>query len=407
MSTQWDSGAANAAHTAGLEQEIPIDPAAARSLRVVVVGAGAFGGWTAWHLVRAGVDVTLVDAWGPGNTRSSSGGATRAIRGVYGGDGVYTAWTSKALRLWRSFEAEWEETFFRRTGVLWMVSGDDRYVRSSLPHLREAGLSFDEMDTGDAARQYRQINFDGVEWVLLERDAGLLYAHHACRVVRDRVVAGGGQYLRGSVTSEDNQFSAGGVSQLTLSDGMTLTADRFVLACGPWLGTLLPDVVGDRIAPSRQEVFYLGTPPGDLRFGANHLPVWIDFRSPLYYGFPTTRSQGFKLADDTRGAALDPTGVDRTADPDAVRRAREYVAYRFPALADAPLLDAEVCQYANTPDGHFIVDRHPTADNVWIVGGGSGHGFKLGPTVGEYAARLLIADREPAPLFSLQRFGER
>ncbi len=226
-------------------------------------------------------------------------------------------------------------------------------------------------------------------------------------MVRDRVVADGGQYVHGAVRREDNPMVAGGISQLTLLDGTSLTADRFVLACGPWLGALLPDVIGDRIISSRQEVLYLGTPPGDLRFNRQHLPVWIDFRSPLYYGFPAAGSRGFKLADDTRGAVLDPTSADRVVDPAAVRRARDYVAYRFPALADAPLLDTEVCQYANTPDGHFIIDRHPTADNVWIVGGGSGHGFKLGPAVGDYVARLLIADRPPDPLFSLQRFGER
>lgn len=401
-STQWDSGAVDDSASVTFDDDVAVDPAVARSLHVVVVGAGAFGGWTALHLLRAGARVTLLDSWGPGNGRSSSGGETRAIRGVYGGDHAYVAWTAKSLGMWRDFEADSGETFFRRAGVLWMVGGDERYVRASLTHLSACGLSFEELSATEAAARFPQINFDGVEWALLEHDAGFLYAGHACRVLRDRFVAEGGNYRQHDVRV--GAWTGGALSHLTLSDGTTLSADQFVFACGPWLGGMFPDVIGDLIVPTRQEVYYMGTPAGDSRFNEGNIPVWIDFGETIYYGFPATSTRGFKIADDTRGPPLDPTNADRLPSAEAVRRAQRHLEYRFPALAGAPLIEARVCQYANTPDGHFIVDRHPSADNVWLVGGGSGHGFKLGPALGDFVARRVLTGRDTHPLLSLQRF---
>jgi sarcosine oxidase len=403
--TQWDSRTTEPLTNVSFEYDAAIDPAAARSLRVVVVGAGAFGGWTALHLLRAGADVTLVDAWGPANARSSSGGVTRAIRGVYGSDGAYVAWTARALQMWRAFEAEEGSSIFRRTGVLWMVGDDDRYVRTSLPYLTECGLPFDELDVAAAAARFPQINFDGVEWALVEHEAGFLYAATACGMVRDRFVAEGGTYLQQAVRVGADVVQQRASAGVTFSDGTSLDADRVVFACGSWLADLFPGVMGNVIVSTRQEVYYMGTPAGDARFDEGRLPVWIDFDEPMYYGFPATSSGGFKIGDDTRGVKLDPTTADRSPTPEGVRRAQQYIERRFPALADAPMLEARVCQYANTPDGHFVIDRHPGRKDVWLVGGGSGHGFKLGPVVGEYVARCVVADGEVDPFFSLTRFA--
>src|SRR5205807_1680421 len=159
-------------------------------------------------------------------------------------------------------------------------------------------------------------------------------------------------------------------------DGSTLAGDVYVFACGPWLGKLFPEVIGDRVRATRQEVFFFGTPPGDARFTEEALPVWADHANHFMYGIPGNEWRGFKVADDARGPAFDPTAGERVPSPEALRSARDYLAYRFPGLKDAPLVEARVCQYENSPDEHFIVDRHPRADHVWLVGGGSGHGFK-------------------------------
>ena len=181
----------------------------------------------------------------------------------------------------------------------------------------------------------------------------------------------------------------------------SLEADVYVFACGPWLGKLFPDVLGSASA-TRQEVFFFGTPAGD-RASARTLPVWIDFGERIFYGIPGNDHRGFKVADDTRGEPFDPTSGERTPTPEALARRAAPLAGRFPALAGAPLLESRVCQYENSPDGHLLIDRHPGRRNVWLVGGGSGHGFKLGPAVGEHAAALVLGEAEPLPLFRLDR----
>jgi glycine/D-amino acid oxidase-like deaminating enzyme len=133
--------------------------------------------------------------------------------------------------------------------------------------------------------------------------------------------------------------------------------------------------------------------------------VWAVFGDRLWYGIPGGERRGFKLADDTHGPAFEPTAGERRIDEDGVRRARAFIGERFPGLAEAPFTGGRVCQYTNTPDGDFIVDRHPEAGNLWLVGGGSGHGFKHGPALGELVAAQVL-ERQPAtPAFGLARFA--
>ena len=370
-------------------------------MRVAVIGAGALGGWTALHLQRAGVSVTLLDAWGPGNARASSGGETRIIRTVYGPTRRYVEMAARALILWDEWDRSVGRTFFRRTGVLWLSGADDSYVRHSLPILRDLHLSYEELTPTAAAARWPQIGFEGISSVCLEHDGGYLLARLACEAVVREFVRIGGTYRQTAVVA----IGANGERpDVRLSDGSRLDADRYVCACGPWLGRLFPDVVGQRIASTRQEVFYFGTPGGDDRFLESCLPAWIEAGEPFMYGIPGNLHRGFKVADDARGPEFDPTSGDRTPSPDGVRTVRGYLRRRFPALAEAPVLGAEVCQYENSPDGHFIVDRHPAMPDVWIAGGGSGHGYKMGPAFGEMLARWVREDAAPDPFFALRRF---
>ena len=192
----------------------------------------------------------------------------------------------------------------------------------------------------------------------------------------------------------------GRLSHITTASGDTIHADRFVFACGPWLGSVLPDVLGGRIFPTRQEVFYFGVTAGDRRFASPAMPVWLDFGRD-WYGFPDIDGRGFKLAHDTHGEAIDPDSMERAPSAARIASAREFLTLRFPALSSAPLLSAEVCQYENTSNGDFVIDRHPAFDNVWIAGGGSGHGFKHGPAIGEYLAARMLDDGPVEPRFSV------
>jgi glycine/D-amino acid oxidase-like deaminating enzyme len=359
--------------------------------RVVVVGAGAFGGWSALQLLRGGAEVVLLDAWGPGNARASSGGETRAIRAIYGHDDLYSRWSARAFALWEESDRRWGTQLYRPTGALWLCGTDDRYVSASLPTLAEYELAVEALPVSDAKLRFSQIDFADVEHVYLEKTAGILFARRACRAVVDAFVEEGGRYRQ--VGAVPGPLVGGRVGSVELSDASQIEGDAFIFACGPWLAELFPALLEPVFSVSRQEVYYFGTPPGS-EFAASALPIWVDLISD-FYGIPASAGRGFKVADNRRGADFDPTAGDRSPTRDAIEHARAFLGMRFPKLAGAPLLEARVCQYTNTPDSNLVVDTHPEADNLWIVGGGSGHGFKLGPALGEHVARCVLSNTLP------------
>jgi len=351
------------------------------------------------------VRVTLLDAWGPGNSRASSGGETRVIRGTYGPNQPYTAMTARALTLWAECEDRWKKRFLHRNGVLWMAAaGDDQFENGSMPLLRQAGIPYQELPVEEIHRRWPQINLEGVRWGIYEPESGFLTARASCQAVVEGFLTEGGEFRQAAVQDED--LESGKFSSLALTDGSRMQADAYVFACGPWLGKLFPETIGDRIRATKQDIFFFGTPPGDTSFNETELPVWADHRDHFIYGIPANRGHGFKIADDTRGAIFDPTSGERTVSPEGVRAMREYIAFRFPRMKDAPLIETRVCQYENTPDNHFIVDRHPRSQNIWIVGGGSGHGFKHGPALGELVASCILDGKQAPAEFLLARFGQ-
>jgi sarcosine oxidase len=372
---------------------------------VVVIGAGAFGGWIALYLLRSGAQVTLLDAWGPGNSRSSSGGETRIIRGAYGPDQPYTKLAARAFDLWKQHQALWKRQFFFPIGVLWMAENDDVFERGSLPLLQDAGIPFEQLAVNELARRWPQINFEKVEWGIYEPQSGYLLARASTQSVVDQFVAEGGEYRQATVAARD--LDGGQWKALPLSEGSPIVADRYLFACGPWLGNLFPQTVGPHFISTRQEVFFFGTPAGDSRYDEGNVPVWADRSDHFMYGIPGNQGRGFKIADDTRGPAFDPTSGQRLVSEDGLAAARRFLAYRFPGMKDSPLIESRVCQYENTTDHNFIVDRHPANDNVWIVGGGSGHGFKHGPALGEMVAKQVLRDETADPLYRFARFDSK
>jgi glycine/D-amino acid oxidase-like deaminating enzyme len=376
-----------------------------RAEHVVVVGAGVFGGWTALALQRTGVfRVTLVDAWGAGHSRASSGGETRVIRAVYGGEQVYTQMAARALVLWREAEQRWRRKIYFETGSLWMFAGDDGYARRSMAPMQAAGLRLENAPPATFALRYPQMNFNDVQATYWEPDAGYLLARQSCELVREEFVREGGQYRIGLVEPVASRSVR--LSRVALSDGSVIDGDRFIFAGGPWMATLFPDVIGRRIVATRQEVFFFGTPPAP-QHEEGRLPVWVHMGRRVVYGLPNIERRGLKIADDTAGDEVDPATMDRIPSAAGLVRAREILRERFPALANAPVTEARVCQYEASTDGHYLIDRHPGLENVWLVGGGSGHGFKMGPALGEHVAALVQGLTAPHPLFAYERLRPR
>lgn len=362
-----------------------------------VIGAGVFGAWTAWHLARRGQRVLLADAYGPGNARASSAGETRIIRMGYGADELYTRWSQRSLARWKEFFATTRQPLFHQTGVLWLAGKDDSRVRQTAETLRRCGIDFQEMRRPELQRRYPQIAFDGVTLGLLEPHSGALMARRAVAGVVEDALRAGASYRVAQVLE---LRGTGKLAALTAASGEHFEAAQFVFACGAWLAKIFPTILGARIFPSRQEVFFFGVPAGDSRFLPEALPTWL-FQEDEIYGIPDIESRGLKIALDRHGPPVDPDTQSRLASPECVEEARRFVEQRFPALRGAPIVETRVCQYENTWNGDFLIDRHPEIENVWFVGGGSGHGFKHGPAVGEYVAGQILDGAKPEPRFSL------
>ena len=369
-----------------------------KSYDMVVVGAGVFGAWTAWHLAKRGKRVALVEAYGPAHSRASSGGETRIIRMGYGPDELYTRWSQRSLVEWKELFAATSQPLFVETGVLWMGGAGDARLRDTAATLKRCGVAFEELDRPALEKHYPQIAFDGIVHAILEPTSGVLMARRAVAAVVEDAVQLGVTYHCGLAM---NPREAGRVEHIFTSQGERIVAGEFVFACGPWLGKVFPDVLGARIFPSRQEVFFFGIPAGDRRFSPPVLPTWL-FQEDLVYGMPDIESRGLKIAFDHHGERIDPDMQSRLVSPGMTEKVRKYVAQRFPALRDAPIVETRVCQYENTSSGDFLIDRHPEMENVWFVGGGSGHGFKHGPAVGEYVTGQLLDGTAPEPRFSLE-----
>jgi len=366
----------------------------------VIVGAGAFGSWTAYYLRRSGASVALLDAYGPANSRASSSGETRVIRMGYGPDELYTHCSARSLPVWQEFAQRTGLQLFHITGVLWLSTDADSYTRQLLDVLIRSKIVCEKLSAAEIRRRYPQLSFDDVSWGVLEPQSGVLMARQAVQaVVRDAVEIGV-DYLLASALPPESQN--GKLNAIRTSSGDSLSAGAFIFACGPWLPKLFPGILSDRISPTRQEVFFLGAPPGSDDFRPPKMPVWLHHTHPARpYALPDVEGRGFKIAFDRHGPDFDPDFGSRVVSENSVAELRAYLKEHVPALRDAPIVETRVCQYENTSNGDFLIDRHPDMDNVWLVGGGSGHGFKHGPAVGEYVTARILHNAPAEPRFSL------
>lgn len=364
-------------------------------LSVVVVGAGVFGVWTAEHLRRMGEEVLLIDQMGPANARASSGGESRMTRGTYGRDEIYTRMALASLDEWKRLSRRSGLPLFHQAGVLFCFQEMVDYARQSIDVHHRLGLPLEQIDATALRQRWPQMNFDGIAFGLFEPEFGALMARRAVEEAVARFVSDGGGYRLA-------RAAPGADGRTVLLDDVPMDAEAVVWACGPWLPKVFPDVLGQRIFVTRQEVAFIAPPDGDDSFEASHLPGWADFNGgDLYYGFPNLEGRGFKIARDTHGADFDPDTSDRQMSEDGMALLRTFAERRFPSLAGRPFTEFRVCQYENSSNGDFLIDRHPGLEGAYLLGGGSGHGFKHGPEVGRMMAELVVNGTAPDQRFSL------
>jgi len=356
-----------------------------------------FGAWTAYQLRRSGRTIALVDGYGAANSRSSSGGETRLMRAGYGADAFYTDWARASMEMWKEFFRLAGQALFEQTGVLWLAHPDDQYVEQTEQTLRAVGARCQRLSLDQLRAQFPQIATRGLDGALVEPDAGVLMARRAVRLLVQQTLKLGGVVRPDRIVPPTG---SGTLDAVTTSEGDEIRGEQFVFACGPWLAGLFPDLLANRMTVTRQEVFFFGPRGGDRRFAPPQLPAWLDMGEAVY-GIPDLQRRGVKFAFDRHGAPFDPDSDDRVLTDRALAEMRAFVAMRFPALAEAPLLEGRVCQYCCTSSNDFLISRHPSFTNVWLLGGGSGHGFKHGPSVAQHLVNHIALGRALDPRFSL------
>jgi sarcosine oxidase len=379
-------------------------PTAGRSADLVVVGAGVIGAWTALRATESGRTVTVVDAFGPGDPRSTSGEESRITRASHGTDEFYAGWSRAALAGWRELEARTRESIFVPSGVVWFAHRADGFESASEATLRRLGVPVERLTPTELSRRWPAIAAADLAFGLHEPEAGALRARVGVRAVIGELEARGGSVRIDRV--RPGRSDGARLLDVETDAGDRIAAGAFVFAAGPWLPRLFPSVAGDLISVTKQDVVFLGQAPGDRRFESDRFPAWIDYDGAIY-GIPSIDGRGPKIPPDAYGPPFDPDTADRLVDPASIETVRRYLAVRIPDLATRPVVETRVCQYESTPDTHFVIDRHPDFDNVWLAGGGSGHAFKHGPEIGRYVAALLDGGRPsnapPDDRFSISR----
>lgn len=396
------AAAAAAGPLAAQVPALPGAPALSRRLPdVVVVGAGAFGGWTALSLRERGARVTLVDAYGPGNPRASSGGESRNLRSAYGERELYTRWAEQAWTMWDKRQAE----FGRR---LVFPNGSFSFTRPQSLATQKAvfdklKIPYEVLDAAEARKRWPQVNFADAETVLYEPRSGIVKAREAMIAVSEAFMHKGGQMRIGKA---EPGAAAGGRMQDVLVNGERLSAGAFVFACGPWLPRLMPELLGEKIISPRVELFFLGSAPGDLRYRWEMLPNITEggggyTSSDIGSGLKVRLNQAYRI--------MEPDSGDRFPTHSMEKDAYDYARRRFPGLVGQPIVQTYVCQVEYTDNHHFLIDQHPELANVVVAGGGSGHAFKMGPVLGERLADRVTGQpvaAEEATVFALTAHGK-
>ncbi|MBM4195176.1 MAG: FAD-dependent oxidoreductase, partial [Gemmatimonadetes bacterium] len=378
-------------------------PAQSRGLPdVIVIGAGAMGGWTALNLQRQGNKVRLLDAWGPGNSRSTSGDELRGIRSSYGDRAGDTAaqwggWAKRAMQYWRDWDATWGREMkiqlFFTCGDLIMRATNDAFIRNNRALWDKIGAKYDVLTKDEVMYRFPQYHVEDMEFFLYEPDAGMARARRSCEAVAGVFKQFGGELAitRAWPTTQ----MAGKMPALQTSSGDMMSAGTYVFAVGPWLRKVFPVLMGNRLRTPMGSVFYFGAPPGEYRMQYPNCPT---FNYPGATGWPSAPDDnvGFRVRAGGGAQGNDPDSSERIFDKAAAQRMVDFVNLRFPLLKNAPVLKEHSCHYESGSGGNFIIDKHPDMDNVWLVGSGMAEGFKFGPVIGEYAAnRILCQDKEP------------
>ncbi|MCA1647105.1 MAG: N-methyl-L-tryptophan oxidase [Chloroflexi bacterium] len=353
---------------------------------VIVVGLGAMGSAAAAHLARRGTRVLGLEAFPRGHALGSSHGESRVIRLAYWEHADYVPLLHRAYALWRELEASIGERLLLQTGGLFIGARDSLLVQGTLDSVRQHALAHQMLEADDIRREHPLLRVRDSDVAIYEDPAGLLLPER-CVEAHAAIAGTAGAELRYEEAVTDWSSDSNGVTVVT--NAGRYSAERLVITAGAWLGRIVK--LDLPLKPERVPMFWMQPTVPIEAFAPERFPVWLwDTGEPgLFYGFPHLSWPGVKLARHHSGVSCDPETLQREIQSSDEAPIRDFVSRNLPAL-DGPVAHARACMYTNTPDEHFVVDRHPDFDNVTYAGGFSGHGFKFSTVIGEILADLAL-----------------
>ncbi len=370
-----------------------------RPYDAIVIGVGGMGSAAVYHLAKGGARVLGLERFEIPHAFGSSHGLTRIIRLAYSEGSHYVPLLREAYRLWRELEELSGESILRVTGGLDIGPPSGGIVQGSLKSCIEHGLPFEQLDAGEVNRRFPGYGLPREMHAIHQPDAGYLHCETAIGVHAAAARSLGADIATG-VRVRGWEVGSAGVRVET--EDARYEARKLVITAGSWAGELLP-ALGPMCRPVRQVMLW--TDPLDPpAFEPERFPVFV-MESPAgnFYGFPDNRGEGFKIGKfhHLRQEVPDPDALDRECHPEDEAVLREGIEAFFPR-ANGPTRRMTACMFTNSPDGHFILDRHPDHENVFVAAGFSGHGFKFCGVVGRIMADFAL---ERPPEWDLRPFG--
>ena len=371
---------------------------------IIVLGLGAMGSAAAYHLARRGVRVLGIEQYTPAHAQGSSHGRSRVIREAYFEHPDYVPLIQRAYELWRGLEREAGERLLVMTGGLMIGPESGVLVQGALTSARAHRLPHELITGEEVQRRFPPFRLQPSTVAVQEPNAGVLFPEACVRAHLDGAAAAGAAlHFEESV----RQWGVSGDRvEVTTSRG-TYTAARLVITAGPWAPPVLRDL-GLPLQVERNVMYWFTPLRNGETFAPERFPIYIcEYRKDaFFYGFPALPDGSVKVAHHHSGELCTPETIRRDVGADEVARMRALLAALLPD-AGGDLRQTATCMYTNTPDGHFIIDRHPRWNNVTMACGFSGHGFKFASVVGEVLADLALDGhtRHRIALFRLARFA--
>ena len=374
------------------------------SFDVIIVGLGAMGSATAWHLARRGRRVLGLEQFPAGHALGSSHGESRIIREIYFEHPNYVPLVRRAYELWRDLERESGARLLTITGGLMIGRTDGKLVSGVLRSAEAHDIPHEVLAAEEVNERFSGFELRGDDVAVLDRRAGILDADACVRAQLDVASRlGAALHFEEQVTA---WASDGDHVRVETTRGRYV-ARQLVLSAGPWMSKLLP-ALSSALVVERQVLAWFEPATHSGQYESSRLPIylWEYGGGHMGYGFPRLAS-GVKAAVFHDGDVVrDPDAIQRSVEPHEIERIRDALTHILPGVASGALRDAKVCPFTNTPDTHFLIDFHPSFPNVLMSSPCSGHGFKFASAVGEVQADLLTGgqSRFDISLFQFDRF---